>query len=92
MLLTAPWFIVPVGQLAAVGVATVMVWHWPQSIDPVGMCGGEVRPVAAEFVPLWQLAQPDVTPVWLKLVASFHVVKPVGVWQLEQSAPLGIAG
>ena len=92
MPLTALWFIVPLAQLAVVGVAgSAPLWQIPQSTDAAtGMCGGVVMPAAAEVLPLvWQpeAAQPDVTPVWLKLVTSFHVVKPVAEWQLEQSTP-----
>ena len=79
--------------MAVVGVAgSPGPWQLPQSIEvATGMCGGDAMAAAAEFEPLWQLKQPDVMVVWLTLVASFHVVKPVGEWQLEQSAPAGIA-
>ena len=71
-------------MLAACGSFTPMI-----SGRGLGHTGGTLDKL--DSIPGY-VAQPDVTPVWLKLVTSAQVVKPVDEWQLEQSAPAGMVG
>jgi hypothetical protein len=61
--------------------ATVERWHTEQSAV-VMMCVA-LLPVAV--VPLWQVLQPLVIPVWLN-VAGFHAIV---LWQVSHSAVVG---
>lgn len=62
---TAVWFIRTVEKLV------VLVWQLLQSTAATGMCP-VLTPLAV--VPLWQVAQPLVMPVWLKVAPDQLVV------------------
>ena len=59
----------------------VEVWQSSQTLL-VDRCA---LPLPVAVVPLWQLEQLDVIPLWLKVAGDHAVVR----WQLEHSAVVG---
>ena len=65
-----------------------LLWQVEQSAL-VAMCvvGFETGVTPVKLLPLWQVAQPDVMPVWFMAVPGPKTV--VALWQVAQSSEVG---